>query len=468
MHAYRNAGAGRTTRRGNALWRHARGALVAAALIVSACSPTDILDVTDPDIINPEDVRSPAGANAARIGALARFNTATSGGESLLLLGGLFADEWINGDSFIHRQDVDRRSITEDNTFLTTANRALHRARLSAEQAIALMAEWIPEAPEYQVAEMHLIQAYVVNILAEHYCDGLVFSTVDENANPVYGTPITTAEAFGRALGHANDGLALTFDDNDPSQAVLNSLRVLKGRILLNLDQYDEAAAAVADVPTDFAYVMQHSATTNSNEIWVLNNNSFRYSVGNAEGGNGINFATANDPRVPVCHGGDAACRAIGVTRNRRDDDGTPYHVQMLWPARESPVVIMSGIEARLMEAEAALAANDPDGMVTILNSLRSQMGGGPADLTDPGTADGRVDLLFRERALWLFGRGTRTGDLRRLIRQYQRAEDDVFPTGVWHKSGNYADDVTMPIPFAETNNPNLENQPATCLNRNP
>src|SRR5258705_714836 len=86
-------------------------AIVAAGAIALGCRVTDTLQVTDPDIINPSDVQSAAGANAVRIGAIARLNTATTGNtttsnsEGLFLLSGLFADEWINGDSFIARQE---------------------------------------------------------------------------------------------------------------------------------------------------------------------------------------------------------------------------------------------------------------------------------------------------------------------------------------------------------------------------
>ena len=466
MHEYTRAGSARAPRgRSSALRRPLGAALMAVSLLAaSACSTDDILGVTDPDIINPEDVQSPAGADAVRLGALARFNTATSGGESLFLLGGLFADEWINGDSFIARQEIDQRVVTAENTFLTGANRSLHRARLSAEQAIDLMAEFRPSAPEWQVAEMELIQAYVINILAEHYCDGLIFSTV-EDGEEVYGSPITTAEAFGRALGHADAGLGMTFGTDSMAQVILNALRVTKGRILLNLDQVANAAAAVTAVPTEFTYTMHHSPTTNQNQFWTFNNNARRYSVADNEGGNGMDFVSAGDPRVPTCHGGDAECEAIGVDNDERDDDGQPFHVQMLWPGEASSVTIMSGIHARLIEAEAELAANDPDGMITILNDLRATVAG-LTDLVDPGTAAGRLDLLFRERAFWQFGRGTRVGDLRRLIRQYGLTEDQVFPTGAWHKSGNYGNDVNLPVPFTESNNPSPG--AGACLNRNP
>ncbi|MBA3405368.1 MAG: hypothetical protein H0U13_11905 [Gemmatimonadaceae bacterium] len=34
--------------------------------------------------------------------------------------------------------------------------------------------------------------------------------------------------------------------------------------------------------------------------------------------------------------------------------------------------------------------------------------------LVDPGTADARINLLFREKAFWTFSRGQRLGDLHR------------------------------------------------------
>ena len=437
-----------------------------ATLPMGGCSPDEVLSVTDPDLINPSDVQSAAGANAVRLGALNRLNIATSGSESLLLLGGLFADEWINGDSFIARQQVDRRAIPPENDFLTTANRTLHRARLSARQAVELLEEFSPDAPAWHVAEMHFIQAYVVNILAEHYCDGLILSDVVDGRE-VYGSPITTAEAYEQALESANTGIAMLSPTSTDTVEirVLNELRLIKGKILLNqrtagdASKATEAAAAVAAIPTAFVVPMRHSITTNSNAFWSFNVNSFRYSVGNSEGGNGLNFATANDPRLPVCVGGTSGC----ITRTTRDDGTTPLHVQRLWFVREASVNLLTGIEARLIEAEALLPTN-PQGALDILNALRTRVTG-LAPLTLATTPAAQLDQLFRERAFWLFGRGTRTGDLRRLIRQYGRTEDAVFPTGEWHKGGPYGDDVNFPVPQAEQNNPNV---PAgqVCINR--
>jgi hypothetical protein len=435
------------------------------------CTPSDILTVTDPDIINPSDVQSAAGATAVRLGAIARLNSATSGGsgssEGLFLLSGLLADEWINGDSFIARQEVDQRVITTSNSFLTDVNRMLHRARLSGEQAVQLLKQYLPLGPSADVAEMYFVQAYVENIMAEDYCNGLVFSDVVDGAEE-YGSPTTTTAAYERALAHADSGLALITGTSAADIKIRNALSVVKGRILTNMNRQADAATAVAGVPTNFAYQNLHAQTANDNAIWNYNNTARRYSVASGEGTNGLNFATANDPRIPICLGGDAVCSAAGFKLKTRDDLATPIYTQLIWATRDAAVTIAGGVEARMIEAEAAYKASNYTLFVQKLNQARTEGGVAnlAANLADPGTNSAREDLLFRERAFWLFGRGSRLGDLRRLVRQYGRAADAVFPTGTWHKGGNYNSDVNFPVPQAEANNPNLSaNQ--SCTDRN-
>src|SRR5258706_8930532 len=148
-------------------------AFAMGVLALAACNPSDVLVVHDPDVINPTDVQSAAGANSVRLGALARLDAATSGGnanpanEGLFLLSGLLADEWNNGDSFIARWEVDQRAITPQNNFLTEVDRQLHRARLAASQAIDLLKQFNPLGPAADVAEMYFVQAYVENAIGE-------------------------------------------------------------------------------------------------------------------------------------------------------------------------------------------------------------------------------------------------------------------------------------------------------------
>ncbi len=430
-------------------------AIATGAMTLSSCNITELLSVEDPDIINPSNVSSAAGAEAARVGAILRFTNATSGGastESFLMLGGLLTDEWNNGDSFIGRQEIDQRTITPQNTFLTDASRALHRARLSSRIALDLLRQYSLDAPGWQLAELYFVQAYVENMAADHFCSGLNFSTVN-NGVEEYGAPMTTAEAYTLALAHADSGLALITGTTATDVKVRSALQMVRGRILLHLNRPADASSAVAGVLTPFVYQTFHSTGTTSNQVWTYNNSAGRYSVSTAEGTNGLNFATASDPRVPTCQGNDTVCKTIGVTKVSRDDLTTPFWVQRTWATQTTTFTVLSGGEARLIEAEAQLRASNPSGALATLNALRATVVG-LTPLTDAGTEGARVDQLFRERAFTLFGRGTRTGDMRRLIRQYNRSANSVFPTGAWHKGGAYGTDVNFPLPLAETNNP--------------
>ena len=145
---------------------------------------------------------------------------------------------------------------------------------------------------------------------------------------------------------------------------------------------------------------------------------------------------------------------------------------QQIWVDRANPIPVVSGLDARLIEAEAKLRASDITGMMTTLNALRrTPPSVGPftpaamSDLATPATADAATSLFFREKAFWQFGRGTRLGDLRRLVRQYNRPATQVFPTGRFHKSGGapYGADVNLPVTDNERTNPNFTG----CIDRN-
>jgi hypothetical protein len=68
--------------------------------------------------------------------------------------------------------------------------------------------------------------------------------------------------------------------------------------------------------------------------------------------------------------------------------------------------------------------------------------------VADPLTATGRADLLFRERAFWMFATGARLGDLRRMIAFYGRSAASLFPTGAYPLlGGSYGTDANLPVP---------------------
>jgi len=222
-----------------------------------------------------------------------------------------------------------------------------------------------------------------------------------------------------------------------------------KARALLGLDSLAAAAAAVAAVPDDYRYIVVSDSGN------FFSGGNWDYVVADHEGENGLDYRTSGDPRSVVTVAGNYFVNQV------------PFPAY--FPAKYamdglSPIVLASGIEARLIEAEAALRAGNVTTWLTTLNHLRQTAWPSivPAidaplpDLTDPGTDSARVSLLFRERALWLFLTGHRQGDLRRLIRQYGRGQEEVYPIGPGlprRPSGtifDYGTDVTFPIPGAE------------------
>jgi len=445
---------------------------------LAACG--DLLDVEDPDIIDPGQSQSPEGANAARVGALAALNIATTGtaltgGESFFLYGGLLADEWRSSDTFTQRDETDKRSVQTSNANIDQGLRDIHRARFAAQNALRLLREFAP-TPSWRIGQMYWVQGYTEIVIAEHFCSA-TFTEVDGD-EITYGQPVPDTIVAQRALAHFDS--ALMNVGGDANGMVANLANLGRARALLWLGRFQEASAAAADVDADFLVVNEHSSTSHENQMWSFNIAARRYSLVDRDGGNGINFLSANDPRLPYCRGGDARCNELNppASDTRGFDSQTALSVQLIWPAPESEVALASSTEARLIVAEAALRSGDNTTWLTELNTLRTNgtftvrtnpqgipdttwnagTGGvaGLRPLVMPATEAEQVNLMFRERAFWLFSTGHRLGDLRRLVRQYERTVNTTFPSGTFHKGGTYGPDTNFPLPQSEDNNPNV------------
>ena len=429
--------------------------VVAVAFPLMACD--GLLDVTDPDRVVPENLLDPDFIDVQVAGALGDFHVAYSGagGDAFLSTTALMSDEFFSTGTFGTRTATDRR-IQQTPANGNTSDGAysnMHQARralMNAAAAVADHPDFGTSHPTY--SELSALWGYTYIALGEAYCSYVPISN-DEEPTPADGPPRTSMQLFEEAapiLANANSDLGA----------------VARGRALLNRGDYAGAAAAVAAVPTDFNYFIEHSETDarQNNPFFNLQSNG-RYSLSHLEGGNetGLGFRGADpddpagqDPRVPWVEdpagGFDPAFRLF---------------IGLKYANRDSWVPLASGIEARLIEAEAAL--NGGGDWLTPLNDLRADVanlmaaqiddyetvvpGATLAPLSDPGTFDAQVDLLFEERALWLWGTGHRLGDMRRLINQYGRTEADVYPSGDYHKGGSHGSDVVFPVDFDEDNN---------------
>ena len=456
-----------------ARWVAPVGVAVAALLTLASCSdPQDaLLEADDPDIITPESANSSEGAEALRIGAMGRLQNITAGGENTWLLGGLLVDEWKSSDTFSQRNETDERKVQDNNGNVMGMWRATHRARTSAREALVKLQEYRP-TPAWGIGQMYFVMGFTEMTLAENFCNGIPLSDAS-TGEIIYGPPQTNAQVFALALAHLDSALTFLTATDAATTDVRRATLITKARVLINLARWNDAAASItpANVPTSYALNATFSLTTSSNQIWSLNTSAKRWTVGDSLDKvgrivNAIPFASANDPRVPVT-GSTLGTSSAGAGF----DTQTNFVFQRIW-GRTDATPIVSGLDARLMEAEIRLRADDYAGMMTILNALRATppalsntyTPAAMAALPTPANKDAAIDLYFREKAFWTFARGQRLPDMRRLVRQYGRTQQQVFPQGTFFKTNTpYGTDMNFPVTTDELNNPEFSG----CIDRN-
>jgi len=426
-------------------------ALLAVGLLAAGCDTESLLEVPDPDVVGPPVFQDPDNLNSVAAGVVREFARAYAGTQNneggQILLSGLFADELYHSGTFTTRQQVDARNVGLENGSATTAYFWLHRARNHGDQADGLFDE-SEQAGSDDHAHVLNLTGFSYVMFAENYCGGVPFSTLPIEGETVFGEANTTDEILQRAIDRFDEVLGFTGAGADE----LNAARVGKARALLNMGDYAGAAAAVASVPTDFSYMAGYSGNIVAawNAVWNLVNAERRWSAGGNEGTNGLPFIfePGGDPRVPGADNGPGFNSSIQA------------YAQLKYPAPGDDIPVATGIEARLVEAEAALDAGDRAGFFDAHNGARATLG--LAALTDTGqTTDELVDIHFQERAYWLWLTSHRLGDLRRLVRQYDRDAATVYPIGPTIQSSTRGSQLSIPVPFSEQNNPNYD--PAAC-----
>lgn len=480
------------------------GLLLAAMAMMplAGCDTDKLVEVEDTAQLRPEDLEGLAAVPALVNGALRQFVGGYSGfglDDSFLSASAATTDEFYFGDTFPTRDAADRRSfqppVLGNITDLSYAR--LHQARFNARRAFAVVEEFSTSltAADDAVtqAQLRSIEGYVYVTLSEGWCGSVPFSKLPDTG-PI--DPTSIEYTVGLTTTQMNDTSIVRFDQALALNGANHLAKIGKGRALLNLGQYAQAAAAVATVPTTYVFHLQHSINeaTQNNPIWALQSNG-RYGISNLEGGLGADGAAlrTDTSSTLTAPGGSAE----GLPFRALEDPRVPYSPRpncfstsiVCWlndnyPSQDADVPLASGVEARLIEAEAALAAGDVDLMLTRLNGLRAavmtrlqalypdQLSPNPfavaslPDLTDPGTPETRRALLFQERALWLFNTGHRLGDLRRLVRNYGIPANQAFPSGLFFRAGVYGSDVSFPVPFSEENNPSFSR--ASCNTTQP
>jgi len=436
-----------------------RAIALAGTFGLGACNVHDrLLDVQTPDIVDPGNTQSAVGAQSyytAAVGDFSRFIGGDRGGSSPLglnLTGGLLADEIFSARA--GTESIDNRSINFNN-FPIDSWTQVGNTYARTIRAIKLLGQFPPATGgPAQLAQLHANLGYVLTITAENYCNGIPLWDGQSDVEITTKT-FSTAELYAAAIAQFDSALAIASSGDVRNFALVGKARTLVDQATPATLAANTAAAAalVGPVPTSYTTLTTFSTLTTGvvNAIYDWMNSTKNFGASDKEGGTGLDYVSSKDPRIKV-----------DATKVGRGQDGTPTPAMNQYPTLNSNVVIASGIEARMIEAEAQLAAGNTAGFLATLNAARATVSG-LTPLTDPGSATARQNLLFRERAFWMYTTAHRLGDMRRLVRQYGRSTESVFPTGAYFKGGSYGSDVTLVPSQQETNNPNW----TACTDKN-
>ncbi len=468
--------------------------LLGVCVTLHACSLNDLVNSSAPpaDLIDPKVVQNAEGAVARynRTISLLTTQMASGGTGQITLAGtgnyialtGLLTDELEvlfetrlsvtppfpnSGVRFIDNRSVSNieASSNPESYGATTTSlfSGLQLIRIQAQEARYALNEFSTTTPRAFIGHLYAIEAFADILLAEVFCSGVPLPTVHFESDYTLTRGFSSEEIYRQALDLLNLARPLSTD----STRILHFVDLTRARAYTGLALYDSAAAVVSAVPDTYQYNLNYSA---SELNFFLANATWAVSIADREGSNGLDYISSQDPRT-------AGALVTG-----------PDVVTDLWFPRKyartglSPISVASGLQARLVRAEAELQRGDIQAWLATLNQLRTtgaftvapnaadptisdttwapgsgashfpQPFPGLRPLSDPGSDTARVSLLFRERSFWLFLTGQRQGDLRRLVRQYQRPEHQVYPVGYWgpQQQAPYGTDVMFPVPVKE------------------
>lgn len=441
--------------------------LVAISLLVGAI-PSCGLDVVDPDIITPEDVADPASIPVVIAGLVGDFQVAV---DEWILYGGLITDEFLTAGTFPTRREVQERQMLVANVSLNTDLwEPIHTNRFSADNAVANLTPLVGD-PEF-ADQQELIQegiafgqyygAYARVMLAEMWCQSILGGGDTESVN-YESAPVGPDERMQQALTlfQSAEASATAAGRSDVAAAA----RVGQARANMWLGNYSQAASVAAGVDANFEFVSEYSSN-----VIAQYNRVYTFTYGD---GNDVIRWTVGDGTEPSRDSEKFAFYDEWVDLGliipdaanppfQSFDSEIEVHLQTIYGAGNPPpntvgqsasILIASGFEADIYQAEALYRAGDLAGSAALINSRITDPAGNPhgkAFLPVSFTGDFETDIVEIGRAylagMWITGQ--RHGFFRRVFRN---DNVDLFP------SASPGSDTAFPIPNQEIdNNPDL------------
>ncbi len=445
---------------------------ILATLMLSGCSLDNIVKVDKPQTgndIEHEYFDTREGSLALLYSVMGTFQEAVSTTSREV---SYFTDELVSRS--VNSSDGSLGDYSSDSRFEVVDWRGfsgvqlssyplLHTTRIKSSHARYFLKRQADNSLNYAISASYSLEGYAIAMLAENVCSGVPLSQAPYGQAAVYGRGLPTDSLFVIAVAKFDSAIAIEHD----SLRFKTLAKIGKARALSSLGRYQEASDVVTDIGENEMFNLTYTEAVTPvtdgstpqplDAFWSMPQ-VYRFSeIINREGNNGMMWysnASSVDPRVPVTvNQVNGSFSFPAVVRQTKFNSGNVVFKLAGWP------------HAKMVEAENLLNKADPNWIVPINDARRSI---GLNDTIAPSSESQKIDLLFRERAFWFYGQGTRLSDMRRLVRQYGRAVSSVYPIGIYTRSRevfSYGDaTVFIPTSAEFVENYNYDG----CIHKNP
>jgi len=433
--------------------RRIPAAFLALPLLAAAFACSELgLEQRNPGSILARDVYKPENAQLLVTGAIGDFECAF---HRYVVAQALLGDELVNAFSNTSNFDYDRRSMAPGHPFGTgtcTSSQIpglytpLSVARSSADTILARLTEWtdaeLPTGLNRQqlIGKAAAYAGYSILLLGESMCSAAI------NIGP----ELSKIELWNEAKARFDAAVTAATTANDAVTA--NFARLGRARTLLNLGDVAGAGTDAALIPAGFvvnAIASAAGATRVQNQVFIHTQVS--------------NFSSVDPSFVGLTFGGVADPRVVVTVTTTKGSDGNTFMRRVTkYVDRGASIPIARYNEARLIIAEANVAAGNLQGAVDIINALHTAAGLPAYNGTGQTAAQVKAQVI-EERRRELFMEGQRLGDMNRYSLPRLPADGATFPNGGTYLSsacpGANAQGYPFgfPLPDVErNNNPNI------------
>ncbi len=379
-----------------ALQRFISPVLIVCLAMLISCD----LTVLDPSTVEDADLDQPRAIIPLLAGIEGDFAVATTGSTlpgGIFTAGSIMTDEIVHCGTWTGMQEWNEGTIRDGTAETQTRWSQGSRARWVAEDAVRRISKIVDNPDNNQfVAQAAMWAGFGNRVMGDNFCDAVInggplehYSVFHQRAEDYFTQAITIASAAG--------------EDN-----YLTASYAGRAQTRMMLGDWQGAVDDAGRVPTNFVQVQRHSDNTprERNGLFVTNKQDNQTTVWGtpfAEWGTDIagRLTTEADPRVRF----ESHASRLG------GDNRRPRWTIEKYPSASDNIAIAKGTEMRLIEAEAALLANDLNSAINLINVVRNFRG---VEDVSAETIQGGWELLQKERGLELWLEGRRLPDMRR------------------------------------------------------